>query len=83
MFLKFECPECKANEFEEVLIDCWCVTPAEGMEHGDMIFCGRTRIEDGQLDGYQCAHCGERIPAETSEELEQWLRNLECNKKCT
>lgn len=73
--LKFVCKKCGHEVIEQVLNGCTVVTKiavvnsneVEYKDVPDAIMCSEPTV-------FQCANCGEKIPAESDEELIDWLK---------
>ena len=73
--LKFVCKKCGHEVIEQVLTGCTVVTKIAVVNSNeveyeavpDAIMCSEPTV-------FQCANCGEQIPAESDEELIDWLK---------
>lgn len=77
--IKFTCPECGKHRIEEVMANVTVTTeiksihelPPVGNESSRVTYAhGKQTNEDGHVDRYQCAHCGETILDHESEETD-------------
>jgi hypothetical protein len=58
----FTCPKCKCHEIEEVQIGVTVSSGISGIlveeNYTEFIYNGKIQNDGGEVDYYQCAHCG-------------------------
>jgi len=71
---KFKCPKCKHNQIEEVVTDAIKYSIIKNISLAGVTEYGKVHCEEGFLSYYQCAKCGNTIPASSPEDLAEWLK---------
>lgn len=92
----FECPDCKQDLLEEIMVGvqlCTALTDMHSLKNGNVeVEYNQFELEgvqwsDGVVDRYQCANCGWPIQDEnndnitTPEELFEWLKQHKENRE--
>ena len=66
--VKFECPKCRHNEVEEVLINACVSSVIANIFSEELEYASGYEVHDADVDRYQCVKCG-HIVAKTIKEL--------------
>ncbi len=68
------CPDC-GNQLEEIMINVLVASTIVSVGEGGDILYGDQSNEDGEIERYQCTHCGYSVPGVTdSVDLYNFLR---------
>jgi hypothetical protein len=80
--LKFVCKKCGHEVIEQVLTGCTVVTKIAAVQSNEVKY---EDVPDETTSSeptmFQCALCGEQIPAETDEDLIDWLKDQQVVEK--
>lgn len=82
MKLLFVCPKCGATGLEEILVGVVQTSPILAADCTDGLEYDTPTYEGGEVDRYQCSHCGWVIPGVTDwEGLVESLRTAQTNRE--